>query len=97
MSWTNLHFYNYVGESVRIIVERIKDHNGRDYTLHVLKNSIENSHDVNTIEFKIIDKNFDNNKLKRKIPEELWIKGLGLTLNTQEKSIQLKHFNWLRR
>ena len=50
---------NYVGESARRIREKIKDHNGRDHTSH----SIEKLHkNVNTIDFKIIDKNFHNNK-----------------------------------
>ena len=54
---------DYVGESAHRITERIKDHNGRDHTSHVLKHSIEKSHDnVNTIDFKIIDKNSHNDK-----------------------------------
>ena len=72
----------------------MKHHSGRDPTSHVLKHSIEKSHkNVNTIDFKIIDKNFDNNKRKRKSAEALWIKDLRPTLNTQEKFIQLKLFN----
>ena len=85
---------DYVGESARRITERIKDHNGRDHTSQVWNHSIEKSHkNVNTIDFKSIDKNFHNNKRKRKIVEALWIKDLRPTLNTQEKSIQLKLFN----
>ena len=45
------------------------------------------------MDFKIIDENFHKNKRKRKIAEALWIKDLRPTLNTQEKSIQLKPFN----
>ena len=60
-------------------------------TCQVRNHSIEKSHkNVNTIDFKIIDKNFRNNKRKWKIADALWIKGLRPTLNTQEKSIQLK-------
>ena len=67
---------------------------GRDPTSHVLKHRTEKSHkNVNTIDFKIIDKNFHNNKRKRKIAEALWIKDLRPTLNTHKKSIQLKLFN----
>ena len=85
---------DYVGESARRIIERIKDHNDRDHTSHVLKHSIEKSHkNVNTIEFEIIGKNFHNSKRKRKIAEALWVKDLRPTLNTQEKSMQLKLFN----
>ena len=87
---------DYVGESARRITARIKDHNGRDHTLQVWNHSIEKSHkNVNTIDFKIIDKNFHNNKRKLKTAEALWIKDLRPTLNTQEKSIQLKLLNWL--
>ena len=85
---------DYVGESARRIAKRVKDHSGRDHTSHVLKHSIEKSHkNVNTTDFKIIDKSFHNNKQKRKIAEALWIKDLRPSLNTQEKSIQLKLFN----
>ena len=82
---------DYVGESARRIIERIKDPNGRDDTSHALKHSIEKSHkNVKTIDFKIIDKNFHNNKQKQECAEALWIKDLRPTLNTQEKSIQIK-------
>ena len=68
---------DYLGESDRGIIERIKDHTGRDHASHVLKHSIENSYkNVNTIDFKIIDKDFHNNKRKRKIAEAFWIKDL---------------------
>ena len=59
---------DFVGESACWITERIKDHNGRDHTSHVLKHSIEKSHkNVNTIGFKINDKNFCNNKQNGKL------------------------------
>ena len=82
---------DYVGESVRRITDRIRDH-----TSHVLKHSIEKSHkNAYIIDFKMIEKNFHNNKRKWKIAEAVWIKDLIPTLNTQERSIQLKLFNWL--
>ena len=63
---------DYVGEGAFQIVERITDHNGKDHTSHVLKHSIERSHkNVNTTDFKIVDKNFDNNKGIQKITEAL--------------------------
>ena len=63
---------DYVGESVRRITERIKDHNGRDHTSQVWNHSTEKSHkNVKTIDFKIIDKNFHDNKRKQKIAEVL--------------------------
>ena len=52
---------DYVGESARRKTERIKHHNGRDHTSHVLKYSIEKSHkNANAIDF--FHKNFYNNK-----------------------------------
>ena len=72
---------NYVGETGRRIIERIKDHSGRDHASHMVKHNIETSHtDVNTANFKIIDMNFSKNKRKRKITESLWIKDLRPTL-----------------
>ena len=85
---------DYIGETGRRIEERIKDHNGRDHASHILKHSIEKSHtNVISKNFKVVDKNFRNNKRKRKIAESLWIKDLRPTLNMQEKSIPLKLFN----
>ena len=85
---------NYVGETGRRIIERIKDHSSRDHASHMVKHNIETSHtDVNTANFKIIDIDFNNNKRKQKIRELLWIKDLRPTLNVQEKSIPLKLFN----
>ena len=50
-------------KGVRRTIERLKDHNGRDHTSHALKNTIEKSQkNIKTIDFKIIDKNFYNNK-----------------------------------
>ena len=90
MSLTNFHWGLCGGKCS--LNNRIKDHNGRDHTLQLWKYSIEKLHkNTNTIDFNIIDKN----KQKQKIAEALWIKDLGPTLNTQEKSIQLKLFNWL--
>ena len=54
---------DYVAENARRIIERIKDHNGKGHISHVLKCSIEKSHEnVNTVDFIIIDKIFHNNK-----------------------------------
>ena len=67
-----LHTYenSYIGETVCRIHERIKDYTGRDHNSHMLKHSIEKHHDNVTQEkFKIIAKNFKNNKWKQKISE----------------------------
>ena len=60
----------------------------------MLKHSIEKNYvNVLTENFKVIDKNFKNNKWERKISESLWIKDLRPTLNAQDKSVPLKLFN----
>ena len=60
----------------------------------MLKHSIEKNHEnVLAENFKVIAKNFKNNKWKRKISESLWIKDLRPTLNAQDKSVPLKLFN----
>ena len=51
---------------------RKTDHNGRGHTSHFFKHSIEKTHkNVNTIDFKTIDKKFHNNQRERKIAEAL--------------------------
>ena len=85
---------NYIGETSRRIHEGIKDRSGRDRKSHMLKHSIEKHHDnVAQENLKIIDKNFKNNKWKRKISESLWIKDFRPTLNPQDKSVPLKLFD----
>ena len=50
---------SYIGESGRRILERIKDHNGKDLKSHILRHSVESGHaNVSFEDFKIIAKNF---------------------------------------
>ena len=50
---------SYIGESGRRILERIKDHNGRDLKSHILRHSVESGHaNVSFEDFKMIAKNF---------------------------------------
>ena len=44
-------------------------------------------------EFKIFGKGFDNNRVKKKVSEALFIKQYCPILNTQENSIVLELFN----
>ena len=63
---------DYMKELARRIIERVKDHSGRDTKSHVLKHSNEKEHvEVTQEDFKIICSNFKNNRLKRKIAEVL--------------------------
>ena len=60
---------NYVGESGRRIAERVKDHNGRDHKLHILRHSLKTGHEhVKSSDFSITYKNFNGNKKSEKSP-----------------------------
>ena len=85
---------DYIGESARRIIERVKDHGGRDTKSHVFKNSNEKEHvEVTQEDFKIIGSNFKNNRLKRKIAEALLTKQKHPFLNVQDQSVELKLLN----
>ena len=78
-------------ESARRIIERVKDHGGRDAKSYVLKYSSEKEHvEVTHEDFNIIGSNFKNNNLKRKIAEALLIKQKRPSLNAQDQSVELK-------
>ena len=85
---------DYIGESARHIIERVKDHGGRDTKSHVLKHSSEKEHvEVTQEDFKIIGSHFKNNRLKRKIAEALFIKQEHPFLNVQDQLVELKFLN----
>ena len=85
---------DYVGETARRIVERVKDHNGRDQHSHLVKRAIENNHlPVVKSDFTILDSGYRSNTRKRKIAEALIIKVIRPSLNAKEKSVELKLFN----
>ena len=55
-----------IGESGRRVIERVKDHNGRDKPSH----SIEKNHAQVTVnDFKVIGRNYRNNAQIRKVGE----------------------------
>ena len=65
-------------------IERVKDHNGRDKSSHMLRHSIEKNHtEVTVNDFKVIERNYRNNVRKRKAAEALLIKQFRPTLNVQ--------------
>ena len=85
---------DYIGESATHIIERVKDHGGKDTKSHVLKYSSEKEHvEVTQEDFKIIGSNFKNNRLKRKIAEALLIKQKRPSFNVQDQSVELKLLN----
>ena len=75
---------DYIGQSARGIIEKAKDHGGRDTKSHILKHSSGKEHvEVTQEDFKIIGSNFKNNRLKRKITGALLIKQKRPSLNVQ--------------
>ena len=89
-NWSN----DYIGESARRIIKRVKDHGGRDTKSHDLKHSSEKEHlEVTQEDFKVIDSHFRNNRLRRKIADALLIKQELPSLNVQDQSVELKLLN----
>ena len=85
---------DYVGQTARRIVETAKDHNGRDQHSNLVKRAIENNHlPVVKADFTKLEGGYSNNTHKRKITEALMIKVIRPSLNTKEKSKELKLFN----
>ena len=86
--------HDYVGESGRRVLERVKDHNDRDTSYHIFKYYVAADHQFSSCDnLRIVDRNYSNNKRKQKIAEALLIKNLKPSLNVQEKSVALKLFN----
>ena len=85
---------DYIGEIDRKPHERICDHSGKDSKSHMLKHSLENKHkQVSFEDFCIIQNSYTNSKFKQKISEELFIKELCSSLNTQETPVPLLLYN----
>ena len=85
---------DYIRESARRIIERVKDHGGRDTKSHVLKHSSEKEHvEVTQDHFEVIGSHFKNSRLKRKIAEALLINQKRPSLNVQNQSVELKLLN----
>ena len=85
---------NYVGEAKRRIFERVKDHNGKDFNLHLLKHALENNHQhVSVKDFKIIGNGFRGKNKKKNVAEALLIREIKPTLNIQDQSVRLHLFS----
>ena len=57
----------YIGKSGRRVIERVKYHNVRDKSSHMLRHSIEQNHaEVTVNDFKVNGRNYRNNVQKRK-------------------------------
>ena len=84
---------DYIGESVKLAIDRVKHHGERDTKSHVLEYSIENEH-VQVIQkgFKTISTHSENNRLKKKIAEAL-VKQERPSFNAQVQPFKLKLLN----
>ena len=77
------------------VVRKSTWHNGKDAKSHLVKHDIEKFHKQPEIEnFNIIGKGYRNNTFKWKVAKSLLIKDVRPNLNTHEKSMPLKLFNW---
>lgn len=82
----------YIGETVRRLHERLKDHQGRDKNSNVIKHTITHGHkEISIDDITILA---ENNKTyyNRKILESLFIKKYKPSINSQQNSIPLKLF-----
>ena len=85
---------DYTEEKGRRLIERVKDHSGKDWKSHLFKHLVETNHKTVTLDdFKIIGKGYRRSKFRRKLAESLHIKEKRSSLNTQEASVPLKLFN----
>ena len=85
---------NYIGETAQRILDRVKDHTGKDVHSDLFKHAVESGHEILAVtNYSIIGKWYRNNIRKRKIAEALLIKDIKPTLNRQDESIALKLFN----
>ena len=79
---------DYLGETGRRRIKRAADHCGKDKQSHSVKRALISNHSVVDLkDLKIIDKNYNGNKYKRKISEALYIKQYRPLLNSQEYSV----------
>ena len=74
--------HDYLGESGRTVLQRVKDHNCRDTSSHIFKHCVAADHQfVFRDDLRIVGRNYRNNKLKQKTVETLLIKKLQSSLN----------------
>ena len=85
---------NYINEVKPRILDRVKDHNGRDFKSHLLKHALENNHQhVSEKDFKTIGNGFRGNNKKRKVAEAQRIREIKSTLNIQNQLAPLQLFS----
>ena len=83
-----------LGKTARILKERIMEHAGKDNKSHMLKHTLRSGHPlVSPNDFRILQKGYNNSKVKRKISEALLIRKHRPSLNIHENSVPLELFN----
>jgi len=85
-------YKTYIGETRRRVIERMKDHSGRDHNSQVFKHSIEKGHQTITMnDITLLAKGFKTNS-SREISEAFYIKEQKPSLNIQSLSKPIKLF-----
>ena len=70
------------------------EHAGKDNKSHMLNHTLQSGDpSVSPNNFRILQKGYNNNKVKRKISEALLIRKHRPSLNIRENSVSLKLFN----
>ena len=83
-----------LGEKARRLNERIMEHAGKDNKSHMLKYTLQSGYpSVSPNDFRILQKGYNNNKVKRKISEALLIRRHRPSLNIHENLLPLLLFN----
>ena len=78
----------YLGEAARRLHERIMEHAGKDNKSHMLKHTFQSGHpSVSPNNFRVLQKRYNNSKMKTKISETLLIRKHQPSLNIRENSI----------
>ena len=84
----------YLGKTARRLNEKIMEHAGKDNKSHMLKHMLQSDHpSVSPNDFRILQKEYNNNKVQRKISEALLIRKHRPSLNIHENSVPLELFN----
>ena len=84
----------YLGKTARRLNERIMEHVGKYNTLHILKHTLQYGHpSVSPNNFRILQKRYNKNNVKRKISEALLIRKYRRSLNMHENSVPSEPFN----
>ena len=83
----------YLGKTARRLNERIMDHASKDNKSHMLKHTLQSDTSVSPNNFRILQKGYNNSKVKRKMSEALLIGKHRLSLNIHENLVPLELFN----